>query len=254
MLDFNHASGATPGRDPLERAPIGDLINERIDAALVRVRQAQPPRAYLGASVLGDPCARKIAYDYRHERGEPFTGQALRIFDAGHLFENLAVEWLRRAGFDLRSIDPRTGRQYEFQTAGGKIQGHVDGIIVAGPSLGFRYPVLWENKSLNHRSWTDLVKHGLAASKEIYHGQVQVSMGYLELHACLFTALNKNTCELYHQLVPLVLSEAQRLSDRALDIVRAVEAGQLPPRIASSSDFYLCRWCRFHDTCWSSQA
>jgi hypothetical protein len=55
---------------------------------------------------------------------------------------------------------------------------------------------------------------------------------------------------LHHELVWLDACEAQALSDRAVDILRAVEAGELPPRIASASDFYLCRTCPYARRCW----
>ena len=45
---------------------------------------------------------------------------------------------------------------------------------------------------------------------------------------------------------------AQALSDKAVDVIRAAEAGELPPRIAASPDFYLCRWCAYAQRCWSA--
>jgi hypothetical protein len=244
MLDLNHGSGA-------RAAPIsvGELVNRHIDDAMKRRNAAQPQRDYLGASRLGEPCARRLAYEYRHEAGAPFEGLILRVFAAGHAFEALTIEWLRAAGFDLRDRG-RDGQQFAFSTAGGRIRGHVDGVIVSGPWIGAPYPLLWEHKAINERSWNDLVKRGLAASKEVYHGQVQLYMGYLDLTACLFSALNKNTQELYHELVMYDPAEAQRLSDRAVDIIRGGEAGELPPRIAAKPDFYLCRMCGFAEPCW----
>jgi hypothetical protein len=44
------------------------------------------------------------------------------------------------------------------------------------------------------------------------------------------------------------------LSDKAVDILRAVEAGELPPRIATASDFYLCRTCPYFQRCWERTA
>ena len=45
-------------------------------------------------------------------------------------------------------------------------------------------------------------------------------------------------------------TEAQALSDKAVDIIRAAESGELPPRIAARPDFYLCRWCAYAKRCW----
>jgi hypothetical protein len=252
MINLNSGSNFVPGRGPAGAdPPISEAINAAIDRGLVEARAGQPRRSYLGASVLGDPCMRKLVYEYRHEPIVPFDGLTLRIFDAGHAFEELSIRWLRAGGFDLRDRNPNTGLQYEFETARGQIEGHADGVIVAGPAIGLHYPVLWEHKALNQKSWSDLVKRGLAASKEVYYGQVQLYMGYLQFAECLFTALNKNSCELYHEIVPFNLAEAQRLSDRAVDIIRTAETSGLPPRIAAQPDNFSCRDCGFAPTCWS---
>jgi hypothetical protein len=44
--------------------------------------------------------------------------------------------------------------------------------------------------------------------------------------------------------------EAQALSDKAVGILRAVEAGELPPRIGAVADYYLCRSCPYARRCW----
>ena len=76
-----------------------------------------------------------------------------------------------------------------------------------------------------------------------------------QLHgSALFTALNKDTCELYHERVPFEPAAAQALSDKAVDVLRAVDAGDLLPRIATSPDFFLCRFCSFAARCWEDRA
>ena len=88
----------------------------------------------------------------------------------------------------------------------------------------------------------------------VYWGQVHLYMAYMELEHCLFTAVNKDTLELHHELVGFDLPAAQALSDKAVDIIRAAESGELPPRIAASPDFYLCRWCAYAERCWEGRA
>ena len=156
---------------------------------------------------------------------------------------------MRQAGFDLRDRNAE-GTQFGFTSAGGKLRGHADGVIVAGPDIGIRWPALWESKALGQKSWTDLVKHGLRQSKPIYFAQVQLYMAYFELEVALLTAVNRDSLALHHEAVPFDAAEAQRLSDRAVDVLRAAEARELPPRIAAQADFYLCRVCPYAARCW----
>ena len=112
------------------------------------------------------------------------------------------------------------------------------------------WPALWEHKALNAKSWNDVVKRGLRAAKPLYFAQVQIYMAYMEIGATLFSALNKDSQALHHEVVSFEPVEAQALSDKAVEILRAVEAGELPPRIAAASDYYLCRSCPYARRCW----
>ncbi len=253
-VDLNHGSGFVYGGSR-DRA-VTDRINGLIDAALVDRQRQQHPRDYLGGSRIGEPCHRKLVYELSHapvDEGKGFDGRTLRIFEAGHTFEALSIRWLRAAGFDLRDTGP-DGGQFGFSIAGGRIRGHIDGAIVAGPDIGVAWPALWEHKTLNARSWGDVVKRGVVVSKPIYFAQLQIYMAYMELGAALFTALNKDTQALHHEVVPFDPAEAQTLSDKAVDVLRAADAGELPPRIAASADFYLCRWCAYARRCWEDRA
>lgn len=253
VVDLNHRSGFVYGRQCGQDSR-GGRINGLIDEALVAENRQQRPRDYLGASRIGEPCARKLVYEVTgtpKDPGADFDGAILRVFEAGHRFEELSIRWLRAAGFDLRT-HRRDGAQFGFQTAGGRIRGHIDGVIVAGPDIGVLWPTLWEHKALNAKSWGDLVKRGLRTSKPVYHGQVQLYMAYMELAAAVFTAMNKDTQALYHEVVPFDAAEAQALSDKAVQVIRAAEAGDLLPRIASAPDFYLCRFCEYRQRCWEA--
>ena len=253
LVDFNHGSGFVYGRPADAPPPLGARINTLLDSALVAERTGQRPRDYLGASRIGEPCARRLVYEVTHtppDPGRDLAGRTLRIFAAGHVFEDLAIRWLRLAGFDLRT-QTREGGQFGFETAGGRIRGHVDGVIVDGPDVGLAWPVLWEHKALKASSWNDTAKKGVQVSKPVYYGQLQIYMAYMGLGSALFTALNKDSCELYHEHVPFDAAAAQALSDKAVDVLRAADAGDLLPRIAAHADFYLCRFCPFAARCWT---
>jgi hypothetical protein len=140
MLDFNH------------RASFGELVTRLVDAGLEAEHRATPPRNYLGGSRLGVACDRALQFEYAQapkDEGTDFDGRTLRIFAAGHVFEDLAIRWLRAAGLDLytRKGNRPDGEQFGFSVAGGRIRGHVDGIVAGGPpDLALAYPALWECK------------------------------------------------------------------------------------------------------------
>ena len=251
MLDFN------------PRPSITELINARVDAALEAERETTPPRTYLGASRLGDACERALQFEFTaapKDKGADFSGQTLRIFAIGHQLEELAIRWLRAAGIDLYTHkgNRHDGAQFGFAVAGGRIRGHVDGIVAAGPEgLGLAVPALWECKTMNAKNWRACVKDGVTASKPIYAAQIAIYQAYMEpsvpaisANPALFTAINKDTAELHHELVPFDGDLAQRMSDRAVRVLQATDAGELLPRIAANRDFYECRFCSWAERCW----
>lgn len=251
MLDYNH------------RPKFYDKVNEHIDLALTKEHTLTPKRDYLGASRLGVACSRALQYEYLKtpkDEGKEFNGKLLRIFAAGHVFEELAIFWLRRAGFELYT-QKSDGGQFGFSTLGGKIQGHVDGIINHAPAaLEMTFPALWEAKSLNNKSWNDTVKRGLTLSKPIYAAQIAVYQAYMEetipgisQNPALFTAINKDTAELYHELIPFDALLAQRMSDKGVAIITACESEELLPRLSTTSTYFECKMCPWKDRCWGEE-
>jgi hypothetical protein len=241
MMDFNSSSS------------ISGQVTALVDFGMQRLRSEEVPRDYLGASRLGVSCARALQYEFAKapvDPGRDADGRLLRIFRRGHVIEDCMVDWLRAAGFDLRTRKAN-GDQFGFSAAGGRLQGHIDGVIVGGPE-GFTYPALWENKCLGSKSWRDLEKSGLAVSKPVYAAQVAIYQAYLELHEqpAIFTAVNADTMEIYTEVVPFDAALAQRMSDRALTVISATEAGELLPRAFHDPTHFECRMCAWQDRCW----
>jgi hypothetical protein len=239
MLDFSTF-------DVIESEPCR-RINAAIDAAIELRRSEEPRRDYLGASSLGDPCDRRLVYETRGEpASDPVSARALRIFETGHMFEQLVRKWLIYAGFDILDLDPNTGRPCEFEIADGRIRGHADGVIMRGPEIGVPYPVVWECKSLNDAAWSDLAKRGLKQAKPIYWAQCQTYLLHLGYTNVMLSAVNKNNALLYHEIIEIAEAEANRLSERAVRIVEMVEVGGVPSRI---EDTQQCRWCSYLHPC-----
>jgi len=255
MLDYNSRPTCT------------ERINAVIDTALEAERATTPSRTYLGGSRLGTPCERALQFEFAgapQDDDKQFRGRTLRIFEIGHALEELAVRWLRAAGFDLytRRGNRADGEQFGFAVAGGRIRGHVDGIIAGGPEgVGLAVPALWECKTMNAKNWRETVAKGVVVAKPVYAAQIALYQAYVEgsvpgisAAPAVFTAINKDTAELYHELVPFDAGLAQRMSDRGVRILQATDAGELLPRIATTRDFHECRMCPWAERCWGLPA
>ena len=249
MLDFNR----TPK----------DNFNERfsaaINAAMEAQNQAQARREYLGASRLGEECARMLQYEYTGApKSRQFPGEDLRIFDRGHAGEAAMSKRLRLAGFEIVTETQRGG-QLGFETAGGRIKGHTDGIITAAPAdFPMQVPAVWEHKVLGNKAWTATAKNGVRSEKPVYAGQIATYQVYFEgkfnlpltKNPALFTAENADNGQLYAELVPFDPRLAQECSDRGVQVIQATDAGETLPRAYNSPDFYLCKFCDYAERCW----
>jgi hypothetical protein len=55
-------------------------------------------RSHLGASLIGDPCQRKLWLQFRWTYREPTDGRKQRLFNRGHREEARFIEWLKGIG------------------------------------------------------------------------------------------------------------------------------------------------------------
>ena len=248
MLDFA----------PRPSAAFAAAFEGLIDEAMIAENKAQTPRSYLGASRLGEECERKLGYEFHRahkDDGKDFGGRTHRTSDRGHRGEDAMAARLRLAGFSLVT-ERQDGGQIGFETAGGLVAGHIDGVVTNAPyAAGIATPALWENKVLGEKSFNDLVKKGVRASKPVYFAQMQLYMAYLDLseHPGLFTAENGNTGEIYAEKVPFDQASAQEASDRGARVVASNDPEELP-RCASKPTDFRCKMCDYPARCWAQPA
>jgi hypothetical protein len=237
-LDFN------------SRDTLGERLVSLIDAACAQKEGA--PRNYLGASSIGEPCARRLQYAFEGaatDEGSGFSARTLRIFHRGHKGEEWMAEWLRQAGFDLKT-ERRDGSQFGFDDCDGRFKGHIDGVIIGGPD-GFGFPALWENKVLGAKGFGQLQKHGIAKAYPAYAAQVATYQAYMQLaeNPAIFTALNADTMEIHAELVPFNEGLAQECADKAARILSAHDHGETLPRVTDDPDSFACRFCPYKGVC-----
>jgi hypothetical protein len=231
----------------LNRANLSiEPINNAINAALERVAAPateRPREQYLGASILGHECLRRIQFDWWIQ--PEFPAQSRERFDRGHYFEDRMRRHLIAAGFKFA---PREA--WAFTAVGGVLRGHCDGIIIHGPDLLAAhgayvvYPLIWEHKCLKATSWREIERDGLEKKHFNYLVQVALYQMYLKItNPVLFTVTNADTCEWLHFFVPL-------WSDRAANIIAATRAGELLPRGFDDPEKFPCKQCPHKERCW----
>ena len=189
MLNLNNAN--------LSIEPINVTINSVIERAAATT--AELSRPYLGASIVGHECARRIQYDWWCK--PELAARMREIFERGHYFEERTRRHLIAGGFKFAPPEALA-----FTAAGGALCGHADGIIIHGPDLlgvYLIYPAIWECKAINARNWRALERDGLEKTFPQYAAQVAIYQAYLNVtNPALFTATNADTCEWLHFLVP----------------------------------------------------
>ena len=228
----------------LNRASLSsEVVNVAVNDAIERAgaAKAELPRPYLGASIVGNDCLRKVQFDWWCK---PTLSSRVRdIFERGHYFEDVARQHLMAAGFKFAPPEVLA-----FSAVNGDLRGHADGIIIAGPSplngAYFNYPFLWECKCLNAKNWRAIERDGLEKTFPQYAAQVALYQAYLDItNPALFTAVNADTCERLHFWVPFSAERAQEWSDRAVHIIEATRAGELLPRAYDDPQNWRCRLC-----------
>lgn len=229
-----------------------------VDKAMQADNSSQPKRQYLGASMIGEPCSRRLAYGYHGTPKDPdtgFKGKTLRMFDMGHDGETRMAQYLKLAGFNLQT-HKEDGKQIGVSDCDGKFKGHLDGVFHAGPALpGLTYPALWENKALGDGTFKKFKKDGLNGFNVKYWAQVQIYMGYYELPCCLFTAINRDTGELHVELVQFDAAECQALIRKATRIVESIDPEEFSPSGKNENQYeqngISCKFCDWRSRCWS---
>jgi len=219
--------------------PAGDTLA----AVAATYRGGEWRRDHLGASTIGRACARSVWLAWRWTVKPDHSARLLRLFQRGHREEAVIVAELRRAGLEVWDADPETGRQWAFTDETGHFSGSADGVAL-GVLEAPREPHLLEFKTHSDKSFADLVKRGVRASKPEHFAQMQVYMRFLDLKRALYIAVNKNDDQIWAERIDFDVDIAARLVERAQSLVRSPAP---PPRLPAGSPE--CRFCDFSGVC-----
>lgn len=231
-------------------ADSGNLYRHYLQQVLPHIEDSyrqddHPFRTHMGASGIGDKCARKIWYGFRWVTRPSFEGRMLRLFNRGHLEEGRIIAALLTIGAQVYQQD-ENGHQFRISAAAGHAGGSGDGIVIGIPDVGHDVPMLMECKTHNDKSFQSLKANGVKEAKYEHYVQSMVYARKMELPLVLYIAVNKNNDELYIELLQLDSECADQYLDRFEQLVPLLEA---PEGISKNPGWYECKWCDHRPVC-----
>jgi len=220
-----------------------ELLN-RIDVRIIEEHEKEERRGYLGISQLGTECDRALWLNFHWAYFEKFTAQKLRLFARGHKEEERFLEWLKPVCEELLPVNPKTGKQWKVVAHNEIMSGHSDGVCKID---GVWY--LLEFKTHGDKSYKELMKlKSVRSVKPVHYTQVQQYMHLMKLTQCLYFAINKNTDEIYIELIHYDADYAIIDWHRALDCITD-ETGMSSPRISEAATWWQCNMCNYKPVC-----
>ncbi len=218
-------------------------------------------RGHMGASIMGEECARKIWYNFHWVTKSSFDGRLLRLFNRGHLEEGRIIAQLLMLGALVWQQDA-DGKQFRISWAEGHAGGSGDGLVQGIPDCPEVMLVL-ECKTHGEKSFIELAGKlpdwrnyvlgkgpftgkGVKACKPEHYVQMQLYMRKMGYTMALYIAVCKNTDDQYMELITLAPEFADQYLDRGEKLVWLKKP---PSRINNSPGFFLCRFCDDRPVC-----
>lgn len=212
-------------------------------------RAAEPRRNYLGASQIGDPCERKIWYEFNGHPRNPMGWQGCFAVEDGYRTEELVIERLRQVpGIKVYGV------QDGFSALDDFFQGHIDGKI-EGLWQAPKTPHILEVKACNEKKFRELEKaidkHGekdaLKHWSVWFYAQAQTYMFQLGFERHYLVCSLPGGRDMISCRTELDKEYAKAMLGRAK---RIIEAREPPERAYKDKSFFACSFCDFKDECW----
>ena len=215
------------------------MIIEEIHQALFDARDDEP-RTYLGSSVAAHPCERFIWYEANQVQRESAPPKILLTFAIGKAIEEIILNLLNNNGSVI--LPSEKNNFLKVTTESNTITGHPDGIYLDKNHNKY----ILEIKSAKNSEFNVFKKHGVQKWRIQYYGQCQTYMGASDIHKCVFLVVNKDTSEMYVELVPFDADYYERLILR-VELIKSLKLE--PNRINNSPLYYMCSVCKFKGVC-----
>lgn len=210
----------------------------------------EPFRPHMGASLIGNPCARAVWYSFRWATRKSFDGRMIRLFNRGHLEEGRFIAMLLGIGVKVFQQDAN-GKQFRITGAFGHYGGSGDGIGFEIPDLTADMPAVLEFKTSSDKIFVSMTLDGVRKTKWEHYVQMQQYMLRMNYSVALYMMVNKNNDEIHCEIVPFDREVAEQFFDRG---ERLVFFPQPPIRISERPTGYECRYCDHKPLCHGNTA
>lgn len=269
---------------------IAKKIKTDIDAYCEETYNDPEPRKHLGASLIGHDCTRYLWYSFRWFRHKKHPAMTARLFNRGHREESRMQDFMRAAGFKLRSdippilhyhpesdsyfyatsFDPGDGLisdvtghlQHEERALAQGVKKPQERIEDHNGHFGGSVDDLWEHPEYGQgiaefktsgtgaKKFGDLLERGVRLAKPQHWAQMCVYGFKLGLKYAVYLCINKNDDDLHVEFTELDDKLGLFMLQRAGDIINS----QTPPeRIASTPSHWQCKFCEMAGPCWQQE-
>jgi len=236
-----------------------DPTLDAMDRETEVLNESRPRKVpFLGASSIGEPCERKLWFNWRMAGQEKFTAESLYRFDDGFNVEAVIASRLARVpNVKIRTVNPNTGYQFALALVDDHLRGRIDGLIdglLQAPTTTH----VWEAKAVNETSLSALKKakekHGeKGALKEwsiLYYAQAVLYMHAFNLTRHYLTASSPGARSTISVRTNADPQFAQMLIEKA---TRIKESAHVPIGLSTDPTWYGCKFCNFHSLCFEKK-
>lgn len=207
------------------------IITKKLD------QKKDEPRAYIGASSIGNACDRAIWYGLHKPDKKIVTAKQRITFEIGHKLETMLIEMMVAAGLLITTPYVYACREYPM------FQGNADAMLVDWTTK----PIcIIEIKTAKDASFRIFQTKGVRLWYPEYYDQMQSYMGMSGIHSATLIAINKDTSDLHDEKIQFDQERYQFLVKKAK---RIGESESEPPRINQSPSFFRCKLCFYQKKC-----
>ncbi len=236
--------------------PIFDRTLAEINKALEKKKAEEEYRLYLGMSIIGEECWRKLFYTFRQANTRNMPASGVKATEDGYMSEKVMAQRLRMIpGIELYTTKPDDpDEQISYTLLDGHFTGHVDGIIrgiIEAPKTWH----IWENKAVNVEKFEKLktirekngVKEALQLWDVVYYAQAQIYMKCAGLDRHFLTVTTPGARDDISIRTDLNRSYTANLEAKAQTIIN--DNWTLPDRLSEKREFFKCKWCEYQEIC-----